>query len=110
MNDSEPDLAARQVVRAGEQGERIRLLRHCVREVLRVGGNVIPCCSDVVVLSELDPVPTIPVVPRLEVRDQVEGRNGFVFPEVEQIVEPRGSGHLVQNKLNAVSVRILDRS
>ena len=109
MNDPEPDLAARQVVRAGEQGERIRLLRCGVREVLRVGGNVIPCCSDVVVLSELDAVPTIPVVPRLEVRDQTGSRNGLVFPEVEQVVEPGGSCRLVQNKLNAVSVRILDR-
>ena len=110
MNDSEPDLAARQIVRAGTQSERIRLLRCGVWEVLRVRGNVIPCCSDVVVLSELDAVPTIPVVPRLEVRDQVWCRNGFVFPEVEQVVEPGGSRRLVQDKLNAIPVRILDRS
>jgi hypothetical protein len=52
----------------------------------------------------------IPVVPRLEVRDQVGCRNGFVFPEVEYVVESGESGCLIQNKLCAsVSVRIFDR-
>ena len=91
MHDAQLDLATGDVVCIIDQHKVVSLLGCRVRKILRIGGNIGPGCSIIIILLQLDVMRRVAVIPRFKIDFQVSLWDGIILTE-SKIINKSGRG------------------